>query len=55
MNIQPIPHEFLVWDLGVPVVCINVDLDYDVWSPYNAPVEDIDESWNPERRRADMF
>jgi len=55
MNIQPIPHEFLVWYLNSPVVCMNVDLEFDVWSPFLSPIEEIDESWNPERRRANMF
>jgi hypothetical protein len=57
MNIEPMPHEFLVWNLQAPVVCMNVDLEFDAWttSSFNAPVEDIDESWNPIRRRADTF
>lgn len=55
MNIQPIPHEFLVWHLGVPVVCMNVDLEFNAWTELGVPVEDIDESWNPERRRTDTF
>lgn len=55
MEITPIPHEFLIWEQGAPVICINSSYDFVVWSEANAPVVDIDETWNPSRRRADSF
>jgi hypothetical protein len=55
MTIVPDPHEFLVWYSGAPVVCINVDLEYEVWAPQGYPVEEIDETFTPPRRRADIF
>ena len=57
MNITPVPNELLVWSaLGAPVISMNVDLDFDAWTPLGAPVEDIDESYSAfVRRRAQMF
>lgn len=53
-----IPHEFLVWSLNAPVVCIGVDFDMDTIGKQtfiSGSVLDIDESYNPDRRRTDMF
>ena len=55
MTVVPLAHEFLVWYLDAPVVCINVDLEYDVWAPQGYPVEEIDETLQPIRRRVDIF
>ena len=52
-------NELLVWQYGVPIICITANLDFDVWQ-YGAPVIDIDESFGPTpvtvvRRRVFIF
>jgi len=49
-----IPHEFLVWQYGAPVICIGVNSDMDVWSLEGINLI-IDESYEPDRRRVDIF
>lgn len=51
-----IPHEFQVWQNGAPVLNIGVDFDFDGWD-FNYPYFNlvIDESWEPDRRRVQIF
>lgn len=49
-----IPHEFLVWQLGAPVICIGVDSEIEVWFDLGENVV-IDESYATDRRRIDIF
>lgn len=51
-----IPHEFLVWNLNMPVVCIGVDFDFDTPQlQTSGSIVCIDESYALDRRRADIF
>lgn len=53
-----IPHEFLVWSLNTPVVCIGVDFEFDTKDSnlqQSGSYVCIDESYALDRRRADIF
>ncbi len=54
-----IPHEILVWENESPVVCIGADFDFDTLVNDQTKSKGIDicidESWNPDRRRAQIF
>jgi hypothetical protein len=53
-----IPHEFLVWHLDAPVICIGADFEMDTVesvSSLSGSFICIDESYAPDRRRSDIF
>ena len=51
-----IPNELDHWDLGVPLILIEGDKDFSVWTPLGVPVLDVlDETVStPDRRRCDI-
>jgi hypothetical protein len=51
------PNDLEHWELGVPLILIEGDKDFSVWTPLEVPVLDIidDTTSIPERRRCYIY